>query len=323
LKILVLGGTGFISSAAVRALAASGHEVVVYNRGSTPAELPAAVRRIEGDRSAIGERRAELRALAPDVVLDAIAYTRADAELVPEVFAGVAARSVVLSSIDVYRAYGRLQRSEPGPPEPVPFDEDAPLRDLRFPYRTDPRRAGDDPRSWMDDYDKILVEEAFRARPELPATVLRLPMVYGPGDPQRRFAPYVARMREGKDIVLEQQHASWRSSWGFVDDVGAAIAAAATEPRASGRTYNVCELEPPSMAELVRELGVAASWTGELRTAPIEQLPEVVAAPSRAADFRHDLVADSSRLRSELGFVEPTDRPTALGRTVEWELRST
>ena len=43
---------------------------------------------------------------------------------------------------------------------------------------------------WVDDaYDKIPVERAVLGNPALPGIVLRLPMVYGPGDRLHRFTP--------------------------------------------------------------------------------------------------------------------------------------
>ena len=92
------------------------------------------------------------------------------------IFAGRAGRIVVLSSGDVYRAYGRFVGSEPGPLEPTPLNEDAPLRERLFPYR-ESAPSTEDLNYW---YDKILVERAVLSRSELPGTVLRLPKVYGP-----------------------------------------------------------------------------------------------------------------------------------------------
>jgi hypothetical protein len=42
---------------------------------------------------------------------------------------------------------------------------------------------------------RVLVERAYMGEPKLPATILRLPIVYGPGDWRRhRMLPYVRRM---------------------------------------------------------------------------------------------------------------------------------
>ena len=173
----------------------------------------------------------------------------------------------------------------------------------------------------MDDYEKILVERAYRSAPELHATVLRLPMVYGPGDPQRRFGEIARRMARLKpEILLERGYASWRSSWGFVEDVAHAISLAVSNPRASDRIYNVCEAHGNTQQQLFSELGSAAGWRGELRSVSLEEAPAAARDASLAMDFRHDLLADSSAIRHDLGYSEPTPRAEALARTLQDEL---
>src|SRR5262249_10284904 len=93
-----------------------------------------------------------------------------------------------------------------------------------------------------NDYEKILVEQVVTGDTGLPATVLRLPMVYGPGDEQHRLAPYLKRMMDGGEVILlDEGMARWRCLRGYVEEVAAAIALAVTSPAAAGRVYNVAE----------------------------------------------------------------------------------
>src|SRR5690348_15147988 len=108
MRVLILGGTGFIGPWVVRRLVAAGHEVAVYHRGQTAADLPPSVRHIAGERDELPARRDELTAFAPNLALDMRAMTERDAQPAGEPLAGVARRRVALSSQDVYRAYGRL-----------------------------------------------------------------------------------------------------------------------------------------------------------------------------------------------------------------------
>ena len=73
MRILVIGGTGFIGPPVVRKLARMGHSVVVFHRGSTNPELPA--------EHILGERR-ELAVLRPkaDIVIDLILSSGAQAK---------------------------------------------------------------------------------------------------------------------------------------------------------------------------------------------------------------------------------------------------
>jgi nucleoside-diphosphate-sugar epimerase len=49
-RALVIGGTGFSGPHVVRRLHAMGHDVIVFHRGETRAELPPGVEEIAGDR---------------------------------------------------------------------------------------------------------------------------------------------------------------------------------------------------------------------------------------------------------------------------------
>ncbi|MFM9735660.1 NAD-dependent epimerase/dehydratase family protein, partial [Streptomyces niveiscabiei] len=91
-----------------------------------------------------------------------------------------------------------------------------------------------------------------------PGTVLRLPMVYGPGDRQHRLWSYLKRMDDRRPaILMGATQARWRTTRGYVENVAAAIALAVTDDRAAGRIYNVAELDAPEEAEWAQQIAVA------------------------------------------------------------------
>src|SRR5229473_935648 len=188
MRILVIGGTRFMGPLVVRSLSEQGHEVTVFHRGETRTDLRRGVMELLGDRRSLAKSAVELQRLAPEAVLDMIPENEQDALEVMSIFSGVARRVVAISSQDVYRAFGRVNGKESGPVDTVPITEDSPLRENLYPYRNEIPREQDDPRRWEDDYDKILVERVVMSDPELPGTVLRLPMVYGPGDTSTGFS---------------------------------------------------------------------------------------------------------------------------------------
>ncbi len=307
MRVLVLGGTGFIGGAAVRRLLAEGCDIAAFHRG----ESSGSARTIRGDRRDLLRFRGEFDRFRPDVVLDTIAYTEKDAEDLVRAFHGVAGRTVVLSSQDVYAPYGRLLRLESGTRDPAPLSENGPLRVSRYPYRAIAR-----PGEMAHDYEKILVERAAAAEPALPATVLRLPSVYGEGDTHRRLRPYLERM--GKpELLIDRAKAGWRWTRGHVEDVAEAIALTCLDSRAAGKTYNVGEEDALSEADWIRAIGKAAGWEGEVREVAWDELPEGLAEPY---DFAHDLAADTRRIREDLGFCESVGRAEGLRRAVAWEI---
>lgn len=70
MKILVIEGTNFILSPVVRQLCQMGHEVSVFHRGRTTAELPANVRHLLGDRFELTQMKSQFEQISPQVVLD-------------------------------------------------------------------------------------------------------------------------------------------------------------------------------------------------------------------------------------------------------------
>lgn len=320
MRILVIGGTRFIGPYVVRRLSEMGHEVIVFHRGQTEAELPPEVRHIHHGPVKLGDRRHFLdfsdkfKHLAPDVVLDMIPGTEQDAQTLMRTFKGVARRVVAISSEDVYRAYGRLHRTEPGPPDPVPLAEDAPLREKLYPYRTTPPRKPDDPERWIDHYEKIRVERVVMSDPELPGTVLRLPMVYGPRDTGgHRTFKYLKRMDDGRPVIpLDEAQAQWRWSRGYVEDVAFAITLAVVNERAAGRIYNVAEAEALSGEAWVRHIARAAGWNGKIVIVPTGLLPI-------ESDLSQHWVVDTTSIRQELGYTEIAPLEEAFRRTIAWQ----
>ena len=312
MRLLVIGGTRFIGLSAVRHLVAGGHEVTVFNRGETEVDLPEGVDRIRGDLWHLADHRAAFAALNPDAVVHMMLLTGDQTRETVEVLTGITERLVVISSGDVYRMYARINGTESGPPDPTPVDEGGPLRDLRYPYR----EMAEGPDDYRYHYDKIEVEAAA-AGSDLATTVLRLPMVYGPRDHQRRLWSYHKRMADRRPaILLDSRLTGWRASRCFVEDAGRAIAQAATNPAAITRIYNVAENPAPTEEEWVRMIATVAGWDGDIVPVDSERLPE----PLRIDPHGQDLHMDSSRIRAELGFVEPVTRHEAIARTIEWDL---
>jgi nucleoside-diphosphate-sugar epimerase len=311
-KVLVIGGTRFIGAAAVRVLRARGHEVAVFHRGRHRADLPAGVAAFRGDREDLRACAAPLRAWRPDVVLHNICLSEAHAEDLVRVFRGVVHGVVMTSSIDVYRAYGRLSGTEPGPPDPVPLSETSPLRTTRYPYRS----PGLDPADPRHRYDKILAEQVLLEEPAFPATILRLPMVIGPGDFQHRLFPLLRPMLDRRPaLVLQEDHAHWRCSHAFVDNVAEALALACEARDMANCPFDVIDASLSTL-ELAGLVAKAEGWKGELVLVPRSRMPGPLAVAHR---LEQPLVFVGERIRRHLGYCEAVPLEEAIRRTVGWE----
>jgi nucleoside-diphosphate-sugar epimerase len=309
MRILIIGGTTLTGPYAVRRLHALSHEVTVFHRGQHEAELPSGVRHVHGD---VAHLPPEISYLAPDVVVHMWAMTEMDAESFVDRFRGVATRAVVISSGDVYRAYGRLTGLEPGPPDPIPLTEDAPLRDSRYPYR----KMAPNPDHWMVQYDKVLVEQVLMHQSDLPTCVLRFPAVLGPKE-YRRFQRWLQPMLRGDmELRIHDRWAGWRWTHGFAEDVAEAVVLAATNSSSAGQIYNVGESHTPTMAERLAEFARIADWRGRVFEVPASELAETDRMPY---DFAHHIVYDTSRIRTELGYKEVVSPEVSQARTLEYE----
>ena len=315
MRILLIGGSGFIGPHVAAALERDGHDVVVFHRGRSRS---VAGRAILGDRRALAEHARELRALQLDVVVDLILSSGRQARELMNIFRGNAARVVALSSCDVYRACGILHGSESGPLQQVPLTETSELRTVLQTYPPDRVKMLQQVFGWLDEeYDKIPVEREILSDEQLPGTVLRLPMVYGPGDPLHRFQPIVKRVDDRRHAILfEEKFARWRAPRGYVENVAAAIALAAGDARAAGRIYNVGEAESLTELDWARRIAAAMRWRGELVVLPAERMPAHLRMPGNADQH---WTIDTARIRAELGYQEPVAQHEAIRRTIEWE----
>ena len=289
----------------VRYLLQSGHDVAVFHRGKSGACNDGA-HHIHGDRRDLAGFRSQFQEFAPQVVVHMIAMDQRDADITIEALRGIAEHIVVISSMDVYRAYGRFIGADDVAVDNTPVTEDAPLRGKRYPYRTETTP----PESVFYNYDKIIVENGFLECPDFQTTVLRLPAVYGPNDKQHRTYDYVKRVIDGRPaIFLDQDMSQWRWSRGFVDDVAWGIFLAATKSPPS-RVYNIAEANAQSEHEWLLAIARAMNWSGN-----------VICKPSgkKEYEWRQYIVSDTARIRADLGYRERINAAEALRRTVIWE----
>ena len=303
MRIFIIGGTRFVGPPLVRELLEHGHEVTLFNRAQTPHPKQIGAKYIRGDRKDQPALTTAIRENKPDIAVDMIPFTPEDGPTFIKACRGQASRVVALSSIDVYLAYGRIHRTEPGPIIPTPLKESAPLRETDQP---EGRR-----------YDKLSVERAVMEDSSLPGTILRLPAIYGPGDHHNRLHSYLKRMDDGREqIILNERLATWKFSRGFVDNVAHAVALAIENEDSSGEIYNVAEPAAMTETEYVRQIGQAADWNGNVVALPDEQLPEHLRPK---VDFDQDWEVDTQKIREALGYEEAVEIEEAFRRSVAWQ----
>lgn len=317
MRILILGSSGPIGRAIAKSARSAGAEIVGVSRSPAAGDGPEHIHLV-ADRSNPRSIRDLIRDRQIDIVIDVVAYTPETTHALLSELDGAVGRYLLVSSCDVFRNYGLLQRKEAGTAILGEMDEAAPLRASRYPYRGDSPRDLASPDRWMDDYDKIPIERAVVGL-RSDWTILRLPMVYGPGDRQRRFKSIVAPMlMAAENLDLPSALLRWVTTYGYVDNVGAAISHAALHSGASRRIFNVGGEGPAvSHYDWIDRFRVATGWVGVLRedTDPHNPVSQAIAG----LDLTTPLRISGRRLEETLGFHPPVDLATAVRQTAQDE----
>jgi nucleoside-diphosphate-sugar epimerase len=252
------------------------------------------------DRSELVKHKDALAAFGPDAVIDCRALTRVDAETALEAMPDVP-RWIVISSVDVYRAFGALNNDKET--DPVPIDEESAVRPERYPYRG--KMPG------MDEYDKLDVEDVYLPRG---ATVLRLPMVYGERDYQRREEFLLRRLRAGRERIPFGS-GQWLACRVYVGDVGRAVRLA-LQKDVAGQVFNICEDRTYSMRMWSEAILDAAGSSAELVRVRDDVLPEDLKFTGTVTQH---IAASGKKARAMLGW-QTSDPMEMLRTTVRWHL---
>ena len=103
MKLLVIGGTGNISTPITRALLVQGHELTVFNYDPKPPEWLTGVKVVAGDRTHRDDFKTKLDGVGNfDCVIDMICYEPEDAQCDIEVFRGRTRQFLFCSTVDAY-----------------------------------------------------------------------------------------------------------------------------------------------------------------------------------------------------------------------------
>src|SRR5262245_43614158 len=219
MRVLLLGGSGLLSGAALRAFLGAGHDVSVVSRGERPLAGSGPVEHLRADRRVPSALRAVLEGQRFDLTVDFLAFDGGDVERLLAVPGFEPGRLVTISSGQVY-----LVTASPQPPFRE-ADADAPLM-------AEPAAGTRDHGEWAYGMGKRAAEAALsraRAATGLHALALRLPVVHGEQDRDnsRRLWAWIERMLDGGAILLPEDGRQL-VRFVYTGDVAAALLVLAT-----------------------------------------------------------------------------------------------
>ncbi|MEZ5461717.1 NAD-dependent epimerase/dehydratase family protein [Dokdonella sp.] len=188
LRILILGGTGFIGPYQVRYALSRGHQVTVFNRGQREADLPAAVEFLRGDRDD-GSLDA-LKGREWDVCIDnptRVPFWVRDAG---QILKGQVGQYIFVSTISVYADNSQPNASEDSTLETYPG------KDVM--KETSKSLAAD--KSLYGPLKAACEREAEKWFTGI-TTIVRPGLIVGPNDPTDRFTYWPVRLARGGEVL--------------------------------------------------------------------------------------------------------------------------
>lgn len=297
-KVLFIGGTGIISSAASELASTRGMEVTLLNRGQSRRVPADGVEVLRADISDATSVDAALAGREFDVVVDMVAFTPDQVQRDIERFEGRTGQYVFISSASAYQK----------PVARLPITESTPLRN---PY-------------WQYSRDKIACEDllakTYRDR-AFPVTVLRPSHTYDKWTiPAFGGWTAIDRIRRGEEIVV---HGDGTSLWTLThaSDFAVGFVGLLGNPLAYGDTFQITSDFVYTWNEIYSILGRAAGAEPKLHYATSSSIER--AAPERAGqlsgDMAHSVVFDNTKIRR----VVPDFNPTvalhhAANEIIEW-----
>ena len=103
MKILLIGGTGLISTAITKQLLERGDDVTLYNRGKSEARIPGGAKFLHGDRKEYAAFEQQMQDAGHfDCVMDMVGFAPEDAESVVRAFRGNIGHFIFCSTVCVY-----------------------------------------------------------------------------------------------------------------------------------------------------------------------------------------------------------------------------
>ena len=269
----MIGGTGTISSAITRQLAASGHELWLLNRGTRKQEVPGCVKQVIAD---IDDTEAVLAGLGDtqfDAVCEFIGFVPEQVERDIRLFRGRTRQYVYISSASAY------------------------AKPVRSPYITEGTALANP--HWQYSRNKIACEELLMREYRdngFPVTIVRpshtycersVPLsIHGP----KGSWPVLKRMLEGKPVLVHGDGSSlWTLTWN--EDFARGFIGLLGNPKALGEAFQIMSDEQLTWGQIYECVGNALNVTVKPYYVSSEFLAAV--AP-KEWDFEGNLLGDKS-----------------------------
>ncbi len=282
MKVLVIGGTGLISTAIVNQLSERGDDVTVFNRGVSKSRIPKTVKVIQGDRGNVPAFEEQMKNLNFDAVIDMMSFSPENAEDLVRIFSGKTKHLVVCSTVCVYG----------GPLTKLPATDDEPHRPMG---------------NYGQNKSKIeSIVLAANGKNGTNTTVLRPSFTTGEGAGSCGLMfdeSLPNRFRKGLPVIVwDDGKAPWAVA--HVSDVARGFVNSLLNPKAYGQAYHLTSDEHTDWNGVFKAMAEASGGTFKPVYIPTEWLYSV--APRRSVGvkyiFQYGATFDNSKAKRDLGY---------------------
>jgi 2'-hydroxyisoflavone reductase len=249
MRILIMGGTRFVGRHITQAALGAGHEVTLFHRGRTGADLFPGAQHVLGDRDS-GTDLAQLSGGQWDATVDVNAYLPRQVRALAAVLNGRGGQQLFISTASVYKT-----------PVAPGFSEDAPLQELAEPF---PGEVTNETYGGL----KVACERAAMELHGPGSAVIRPTYVIGPHDFSYRFTYWVSRIARGGEVLAPGNPADPIQ---VIDARDMASWAVSLLERGTGGVFHAVSPKPPfgfgdmlaAIAAQVAPPGTEFTWVGQ------------------------------------------------------------
>lgn len=272
MKVLMIGGTGTISSAITRRLVEQGWDVYLLNRGMRKHNIPQEVKRITADINDEQDVLQKIGDMQFDVVCEFIGFKKEDVERDVRLFSGRTSQYIYISSASAYHKPSRSYLITEG-------------TSLANPY-------------WQYSRDKIACEEYLMntyRETGFPVTIVRPSHTYDEKNiplgvhGQNGFWQVIKRMQEGKPVII---HGDGSSLWTmtFNTDFAVGFTGLMANPHAIGEAFQITSDESLTWNQIHQTIADALGVTLK----PYYVTSEFLAAVGKEYDYEGSLIGDKA-----------------------------
>ncbi|MDZ4857966.1 MAG: NAD-dependent epimerase/dehydratase family protein [Candidatus Hydrogenedentes bacterium] len=301
MRVLILGGTGLISTAIVEWLIAKKHTPVLFNRGISPHRFEYDLEQIQGDRADFRGFASAMKHQRFDAVIDMITFDAKTAAHNARVFRDKIDHFIFCSTVCVYG----------GPLAKVPAGEFEPHRPVSD-YGRNKSKA------------EAVYTKAFRDQ-NFPITIMRPSHCYGPGAPLLDIWGYnaslVARIRKRQPILVPGDgNGLWQP--GYIGDMAKGFVGALGRGVTIGKTYNITGDEVMTWRAFIERMARAIGHEAQVVPMTTDQI--VAGAPKTSTGmlteiFQHHAAYTNDALKADVpDFADLLAWEDGVRRTVAW-----